>query len=85
VVQPIYLDYNGTTPHDPEVIAAISNHTHYANAVKTARPLVDPAILGDPAIYPSPEVIARLQSTRSLAPKQERLRTRVWARFKAGL
>jgi len=23
VVQPIYLDYNGTTPHDPEVIAAM--------------------------------------------------------------
>jgi putrescine transport system substrate-binding protein len=69
----------------PEVIAAISNHTHYANTVKTARPLVDPEILEDPAIYPPPEVIARLQSTRNLAPKQERLRTRVWARFKAGL
>jgi len=23
VIQPIYLDYNGTTPHDPEVIAAM--------------------------------------------------------------
>ena len=23
MVQPIYLDYNGTTPHDPEVIAAM--------------------------------------------------------------
>jgi cysteine desulfurase len=22
-IQPIYLDYNGTTPHDPEVIAAM--------------------------------------------------------------
>ena len=22
-MQPIYLDYNGTTPHDPEVIAAM--------------------------------------------------------------
>jgi len=22
-VKPIYLDYNGTTPHDPEVIAAM--------------------------------------------------------------
>jgi putrescine transport system substrate-binding protein len=69
----------------PEVIAAISNETRYANPVKTARPLVDPAILEDPAIYPPPEVIERLHSTRNLAPKQERLRTRVWARFKAGL
>ncbi len=23
MVQPIYLDYNGTTPHDPKVIAAM--------------------------------------------------------------
>jgi cysteine desulfurase len=23
MVQPIYLDYNGTTPHDPEVVAAM--------------------------------------------------------------
>jgi hypothetical protein len=30
-------------------------------------------------------VIERLHSTRNLAPKQERLRTRVWARFKAGM
>jgi hypothetical protein len=22
MIQPIYLDYNGTTPHDPEVVAA---------------------------------------------------------------
>ena len=22
-MKPIYLDYNGTTPHDPEVIAAM--------------------------------------------------------------
>jgi putrescine transport system substrate-binding protein len=69
----------------PEVIAAISNQTRYANPVKGARPLVDPAILEDPAIYPPPEVIERLQSTHNLAPKQERLRTRIWARFKAGL
>jgi putrescine transport system substrate-binding protein len=50
------------------------------------RPEVIAAISNeDPAIYPPPEVIERLHSTRNLAPKQERLRTRVWARFKAGM
>jgi putrescine transport system substrate-binding protein len=69
----------------PEVIAEISNQTRYANAVETARPLVDPAVLDDPAIYPPAEVFERLQSPRNLSPRLERLRTRVWARFKAGL
>ncbi|MEJ2038469.1 MAG: aminotransferase class V-fold PLP-dependent enzyme, partial [Desulfosarcinaceae bacterium] len=31
--QPIYLDYNGTTPHAPEVIAAMRPflETHFGN------------------------------------------------------
>ncbi len=33
MIQPIYLDYNGTTPHDPEVIAAMEPFltTHFGN------------------------------------------------------
>jgi putrescine transport system substrate-binding protein len=69
----------------PRVIAAISNQVNYANAVAGARPWVDPAVLSDPAIYPTPEVLARLQLTYALPPKVQRLRTRAFARAKSGL
>jgi putrescine transport system substrate-binding protein len=68
----------------PEVIATISNATGYANAVTAARPLLEPEILADPAIYPTEEVVRRLQLTHNLPPKIERLRTRAFARVKAG-
>jgi cysteine desulfurase len=37
MVQPIYLDYNGTTPHDPEVIAAMRPYleTEFGNPSST--------------------------------------------------
>ena len=69
----------------PEVIAAISNFTGYANANRKARPLVDPALTGNPAIYPDEAVIARLSPGKIYPPKQERARTRVWTRLKSGL
>jgi putrescine transport system substrate-binding protein len=69
----------------PDVIAKITNETRYANAVPAAGPFTEPEILADPAIYPTDEVIRRLQFNRSLPPKIERLRTRAFARVKAGL
>jgi putrescine transport system substrate-binding protein len=68
----------------PEVIAAISNQTRYANAVTASQPFLDSDILSDPAIYPTEEVVRRLQLTHTLPPKIERLRTRAFARVKAG-
>ena len=68
----------------PEVIASISNETRYANAVPASRPFLDPEIPADPAIYPNDEVVRRLQLTHTLPPKVERLRTRAFARVKAG-
>jgi len=69
----------------PRVIAAITNETRYANAVTAARPLLDPEILADPAIYPTPAIVRLLQLELILPPKTERLRTRAFARVKAGL
>lgn len=68
----------------PSVIAGISNETRYANAVPASNPLLEPEILSDPAIYPTESVVRRLQLTHTLPPKIERLRTRAFARVKAG-
>jgi len=69
----------------PKVIAAITNETRYANAVPASRPFLLPEIFADPAIYPTPEIVKLLQLTHTLPPKTERLRTRAFARVKAGL
>ena len=69
----------------PEVIARASNYTGYANANHSATALVDPAITSDPAIYPGPDVMSRLHSSKTLAPKLERRRSRTWTKIKTGL
>jgi putrescine transport system substrate-binding protein len=69
----------------PDVIAAITNFIDYANAVPASDPMVKPEILSDPAVYPTPEILATLQPKMTLPPKVERLRTRIMARVKTGL
>jgi putrescine transport system substrate-binding protein len=68
----------------PEVIAACTNYTGYANANKAALPLVDPAIAADPAIYPDAETLRGFtrQSHRHL--NRMRAITRIWTEIKAG-
>jgi putrescine transport system substrate-binding protein len=68
----------------PEVIAACTNYTGYANANKAALPFVDPAILADPAIYPDEETRKRLYTTRPQTEDQNRELTRIWAEIKSG-
>jgi putrescine transport system substrate-binding protein len=68
----------------PEVIAACTNYTGYANANAAATPLVDPAIAGDPAVYPDAETMARLYTPRPQTEAQDREITRIWAEIKAG-
>ncbi len=66
----------------PEVSAAITNDTHYGNENLAASALVDPAILSDPTLYPTPEVMQRLYLTAEVSPQTERIRTRLWTRIK---
>ena len=66
----------------PEVIAAITNDTHYGNENLAANALVDPTILGDPTLYPTPEIMQRLYLTAEVSPQTERIRTRIWTRIK---
>lgn len=69
---------------DPNVIAEISNDIRYGNDNLAARPYVDPALLNDPAIYPSAQVRARLYLPAAASPEYVRLRTRAWTHVKTG-
>ncbi len=44
----------------PEVIAEVTNYVWYANANSAANEFVDPNILEDQAVYPTPEKLANL-------------------------
>jgi putrescine transport system substrate-binding protein len=68
----------------PEVIAACTNYTGYANANKAANAFVDPAILGDPAVYPDAETLSRLFTPKPQSEEQDRAITRAWTAVKAG-
>ncbi|WP_157230755.1 polyamine ABC transporter substrate-binding protein [Kiloniella laminariae] len=68
----------------PEVIAAATNYTWYANANKAATPLVDEEIRTNPAVYPDSKAMERMYLAKTLPPKVERVRTRSWSRIKTG-
>jgi putrescine transport system substrate-binding protein len=69
----------------PQVIAASTDYIGYANANKSATPLVNPSLTANVAIYPDAETLQRLQTTEVLAPKEERKRSRTWTKIKTGL
>jgi putrescine transport system substrate-binding protein len=69
---------------EPQVIAEITNDIHYGNDNLAARPFVKSDILSDPAVYPPPELRARLYLPAELGPDYDRLRTRVWTHIKTG-
>ena len=69
---------------DPHVIADITNEIYYGNDNLAARPFVRPEILNDPAIYPPPEVRARLYLPGEFDTKYQRAQTRAWTRIKTG-
>lgn len=68
----------------PEVIAAATNYTGYANANKAATPLVDPAIAADPAVYPDAETLTRLYTPMPQTEEQDRELNRAWQTIKTG-
>lgn len=68
----------------PDVIAACTNYTYYANGNKAARPLVLPEILEDPAIYPDEETQQRMFPSVVRDEEMQRVITREWTRLKTG-
>jgi spermidine/putrescine-binding protein len=46
---------------DAENAAAVTNFTFYASPNEAAKEFIDPDILEDPGVYPSDDVLAKLQ------------------------
>jgi len=69
---------------EPRVIAHVTNTLHSGNNNRTANAYVEPRMLADPALYPPPEVEARLYPSLPVTEKVRRLRTRTWTRIKTG-
>src|ERR1700730_175311 len=66
----------------PDVIAEISNSIYYGNDNIASRSLIDPSILADATLYPTPEVERRLYRSAEVTAATERIRTRTWTRIK---
>jgi putrescine transport system substrate-binding protein len=69
---------------EPEVAAASSTVTRYANANLPATALLDKSISRNPWIYPSEDSRARLYTISAATPEQTRARTRLWTAIKTG-
>jgi putrescine transport system substrate-binding protein len=70
---------------EPKVIAAITNEIRYGNNNRAADRYVDPEVLQDPTIYPTPETKTRLFQQAEANAATERIRTRAWTRVKSGM
>ncbi|WP_237155163.1 extracellular solute-binding protein [Oryzibacter oryziterrae] len=69
----------------PEVMAGVTDFVGFANANAAATPQVDPAITGNPALYPDPTTMAHLFPDKSVDAGLLRERTRMWTKVKTGM
>ena len=67
-----------------DVIAEVTNYVWYANANRASWPMVDPEITGDPAIFPTQEVMDRLFTAVPYDSRTDRTLTRLWTRVRTG-
>lgn len=63
--------------------AELTNLIGSGNPNKAALPFIKPEILRNPAIFPPPEVAAKLEQLKDLTTAQRRLRNKLWTEIKA--
>jgi putrescine transport system substrate-binding protein len=68
----------------PEVIADNSNFTVYANANTASIPYLLPEVYHSKSAYPPQDILDILHANAPRTLKEERVRTRIWARVKSG-
>lgn len=67
---------------DSKTGARLSNFTRFATPNRASRPFIRPELLNNPAIYPTPETMARLEFLEDLGGKT-RLYDELWTQIKA--
>jgi putrescine transport system substrate-binding protein len=66
----------------PDIMAAITNATGYANAIPTSEPMLREDIKNDPVIYPPADIRSKIYTVPPASQAFERARTRAWTRIK---
>lgn len=66
----------------PAIQAKETDYTYYASGESAATPCIDPKISGDPSIYPTADVIAKLEAAKDLGDGTK-LRDKIWTEFKS--
>lgn len=66
----------------PKVIAGVTNHVGYPNAVPASHPMVGKETREDPGVYPPPAIQAGFFTIGPVPQEAARNRSRMWARFK---
>jgi putrescine transport system substrate-binding protein len=69
---------------DPEVIAAITRDTGYANGNRASLAYLPAEIKDDPTVYPPPEVFQKLHPAKAHTQDYSRRLNRAWTRVKTG-
>ena len=67
---------------EPEVGAQLSNFNQFASPNQAAKPFLKPGDLQNPSIYPSKEMMSKLEFLQDLG-SQARLYDEIWAQIKA--
>jgi putrescine transport system substrate-binding protein len=67
----------------PDIAAKNTNYISYATPVEAAKPMIDPAIVNNPSIYPTPEVLAKTFVTAHKEGEDQRRLTRLWTKYKS--
>jgi spermidine/putrescine transport system substrate-binding protein len=69
--------------HDPAIQAEETNYNNYGTPNAAAKPLVDPAVLADPAVFPPDDVFKLLEGSEDTSANTQR--TDIWEEFKQKL
>lgn len=68
---------------DPQNQARESNHIYYASGEDEARKYMDPEVTSNKAIYPDPDVIAKLETGKNLDKDCLQYREELWTKLKS--